>query len=230
METMFSGLQLRLIGKGNFIVDRSSTPFDRLYEESRNNRMKIEAARAHNAAVLRQQIFFFDPTQEMINNANGNLMSNPLLLGANNMVPGDLNPAVYAQQFQQQRVGGGVGSLHESSFVMSSNGSVNNGNSNVQFTQYQQQALQQQQLKSRLPIQPNTQQTIYTNLNGIPIAINNPASAVPPLTQNLNPTQMRVPQINGTLGNNNPNHVPNLSNVVNSKQEELLRQLFPSWF
>lgn len=37
-----------------------STKAHRLYEESRANRIKIEAARTNNGAVLRQQVFFFD--------------------------------------------------------------------------------------------------------------------------------------------------------------------------
>lgn len=41
-----------------------STKAHRLYEESRNNRMRIEAARANNGAILRQQVFYFDPNYE----------------------------------------------------------------------------------------------------------------------------------------------------------------------
>ena len=51
---------------GNYII-WPSTKAHRLYEESRNNRLRIEAARANNGAVLRQQIFFFDPNQEIPN-------------------------------------------------------------------------------------------------------------------------------------------------------------------
>lgn len=36
----------------------------RLYEEARRNRMRVEAQRNHNGAVLRQQVFFFDPNYE----------------------------------------------------------------------------------------------------------------------------------------------------------------------
>lgn len=34
---------------------------DRLLEESRLNRMRLEAAKAHSAGVVRQQVFYFDP-------------------------------------------------------------------------------------------------------------------------------------------------------------------------
>lgn len=188
--------------------------------------MKIEAARAHNAAVLRQQIFFFDPTQEMLNAEGGSLSANSLVLGGMNgtsSVSGDVAT--------QQVRGGGFpsanpslvnGSLHESSFVYSTNPGSQVPNQAVYSTQIPPTGIQQQHLRARLPHQPG-QQTVYTNLNGVPVAVN-------PQTQvnsgYINPAQMRLPVTNNLAASSGHQ----VGGVVNSKQEELLRQLFPSWF
>lgn len=184
--------------------------------------MKIEAARAHNAAVLRQQIFFFDPTQEMLNGDGGSLSANSLILGGNASISGDM----MAQQ-QMRSVNPSVvnGSLHESSFVYSANpGNQMQNQVPLGYAPQNPQQLQQQQFRARLP-QQGGQQTVYTNLNGVPVAVN---------AQNqvggagyINPSQMRLPATNNMAANNPHTQV---GGVVNSKQEELLRQLFPSWF
>lgn len=188
--------------------------FFRLYEESRNNRMRIEAARAHNAAVLRQQIFYFDPAQEMLNaDASSVVSGGPAGGGDYSQAP--LQPHQAPPMPQQQPRHGG---LHESSFVSAAPASIA-----VNLTpQQQQQLIQQQQLRSRLNPQsasptPSLNQPVYTQLNGAPVPTSHGMmnSAGIASNQQLNPTQMRIPQ-----------H----SSAVNNKQEELLRQLFPSWF
>eukprot|EP01040_Poterioochromonas_malhamensis_P013614 gene13613-15000_t len=215
-----------------------STKAHRLYEESRSNRMKIEQARAHNAAVLRQQIFFFDPAHEMLDNASlsGSVTGGPGIGIGMGMMAGDASSVAFYGQQAPQRQGPPNGSLHESSFV-----SVGGGVGVVQLTPQQQaQALQQQQLRARLPTQAAAStaqlhqqgqppQPVYTNLNGVPIPLQQSvgvAGMTSGMNPNLiNPAQMRVPP-----GNNMNNGGAGLTNAVNNKQEELLRQLFPSWF
>jgi hypothetical protein len=224
---------------GNYMIWPSTKAY-RLYEESRNNRAKIEAARAHNAAVLRQQIFFFDPTQEMLigggsGSEKNSLSANSLVLpsgqflpSGNQSVSGDGGSVVQGQQ-QGPRLAMNSNmpmmansGLHESSFVYGGPPAAMNMNQAQQFQQQQQQQQQQQLRGGRLPSSYVNNPTVYTNLNGVPVAVGNNPGNVAPQAQGtfLTPAQMRVP-----ANNNTP---PGAGG--SSKQEELLRQLFPSWF
>mmetsp|Transcript_22228 Transcript_22228/g.24235 ORF Transcript_22228/g.24235 Transcript_22228/m.24235 type:complete len:146 (-) Transcript_22228:87-524(-) len=125
---------------------------------------------------------------------------------------GDASSVAFYGQQAPQRQGPPNGSLHESSFV-----SVGGGGGVVQLTPQQQaQALQQQQLRARLPTQAAAStaqlhqqgqppQPVYTNLNGVPIPLQQSvgvAGMTSGMNPNLiNPAQMRVPP-----GNNNNNN------------------------
>lgn len=154
---------------------------NRLYEESRNNRMRIEAAKATSGAVLRQQVFYFD---------------------ANTVAPptGEYPPANIVLDYAQNAGNniGGISGIGMPNYV-SSNASVGS-------------------FKGRGPAP-------YSKVTA---------------TGGIIPVQQNPIMVNNNLnfpGGNNGNMYPapvgrnNSANTgATSKQEELLRQLFPSWF
>lgn len=144
------------------------------------NRIRIEQAKAHSAAVLRQQVFHFDPNYDPLGAAGGNIIGAPgylplegagglagggSVMGGGSMVAGGPVPPY----------GGGSGSGHVPAHRGGARGSFN-GMDHLQRQQFQ----QQQQL-----------QHYQSQSNGVG---------------------------GGPAGSNN------------HTQEELLKQLFPSWF
>lgn len=154
-----------------------STKANRLYEESRRNRMRVEAQRSHNGAVLRQQVFFFDPNYDNI--AVGAPVigaAGPPLQPGN---PGNLNINTVPDGIMTDSVYGGNGGL-----------------------------------KARPPAQPLSlvanKSPTYLHTANIH-AMNNYAMATNAIYANAMNNA-------GIAGQSTP------------KQEELLKQLFPSWF
>lgn len=158
-----------------------STKAHRLYEESRNNRMRIEAARANNGAILRQQVFYFDPNYESYQPA--------LVMGANpvgagleqgsvnglwqaslgvipNVVAGNGNGGPHERRLSNSD--GSVSSLSQQTYVNANNGGA--GGSGPQgmmnpalLLQHQQQ--QQQQMQQQMQLQQQQMQ-MQMQMNG----------------------------------------------------------------
>lgn len=180
-----------------------STKAQRLYEESRNNRMRIEANRSSNGAVLRQQVFYFDANtvSSENNTANAGLMPDfggpQMQIGAplanNNMVMmgGGLQGNAYQVNPNIQHAHGSYGLKmkpgQHSIAKATAMGVMNNNNSNMN---------------------PNISSSA---------SVMSSNSAAAPYPTNMNPSN--APQRNQSMGG-----------AGGTKQEELLRQLFPSWF
>jgi len=182
-----------------------STMTCRLLEESRLNRMRLEAAKASSAAVLRQQVFYFDPMYGDVP---------PNLVTAAGAIPdvmsiatlSNVNPlAAYAQQqedsisISNSSLSGIIGNNSSSSGKYNSKHGSNiingiSGNNNNSMNSNNNNRPQKYHIV-------NNAQTLQGQLQGINIAS----------VQHHN---------NGSTTHGANQHT----------QEELLRQLFPSWF
>ncbi len=184
------GLPPRHIGKQYFHFFLLESPYGgmiscRLYEESRHNRMRIEAAKATSGAVLRQQVFYFDATT-----------ATP--------PTGEYPPPNVVLDYSHNgggNVGGisGIGVANYGGHVSSnaSVGSYGPGKVSKVPASYS-------KVTATGGIIPVQNSLVNNNLN------------IPGGNGNIHPSQ---------IGRNN-----SANGGVASKQEELLRQLFPSWF
>lgn len=182
IEPSTAGLQQGIAGDSSADASRmwQTTRANRLYEESRANRIRIEQARANNAAVLRQQVFFFD--------TNGPPDSIDALAAATQTAN------EYAQAQQQQ-----------------------------QYQQSQQSSL----LFNGVGVGANSVRMAGGNAAGNPLLANTSGKS------SRNPTVYAkgVTAPGGILPSRAiESSGPRLSVPSNPRQEELLRQLFPSWF
>lgn len=139
--------------------------------------MRLEAQRANNAAVLRQQVFHFDPNYYPYYNA------------ATGVTMEEMPPGVNGSGKQ------GLG--------------LNGGNSLVDDNSYANGTVKQNSFNS------------YAASNGSKKNVQQPANN----NYIRRPTQNHVSPTNGSKVVTQPSqeHPPN-------SQEEMLRQLFPSWF
>lgn len=162
--------------------------FLRLYEESRNNRMRIEAAKATSGAVLRQQVFYFDANTAP---TNGEYPGTNVLLDYSGNAGGNMGgiSGIGVPNFGGVVGGGGGGYVSSNASV----GSYGGG---------------------KAPKGPSYSKVTATG-GIIPVQQNLGINNFPGPTGNMHPQAGRNNSANGG---------------VNSKQEELLRQLFPSWF
>lgn len=195
-----------------------STKAARLLEESRINRMKLEAAKANSAAVLRQQVFFFDPTYEepvsgiALNGQTLNPAANPSGLNTNNPNPLHSNMGLAGSMLAEGYGSGGQGNGQNRghSDEMSVGGSVKSS------------AVKQNGLniRSQLPLgtvgQQFTNQRNQGDFGGS--AKNGSVSS-----KGVGPVGQAGKARAGT-------HASFPAGNGQHTQEELLRQLFPSWF
>lgn len=153
-----------------------------LLEERNMNRIRMEAAKASSAAVLRQQVFHFDPNYD------------PLTGGSS-------NPASMQQQMLSiggsGALGGGGGSMSQQDY-----GSVGGGGSSVGPGPY--------------PPNGTSSSSLHTTYSQRGPSFNARGS------QGATVEQQSNGQMHGIA-----THATNTSNHT---QEELLKQLFPSWF
>ena len=178
---------------GQDISGWPSTKAQRLYEESRNNRIRIEANRTSNGAVLRQQVFYFD-ANIVGGGGNENNGSNApdftIGIGA--------GPSVYAGNNSN----------------MSLQGNALQGNN----LQYNSQSMKGIHIKPNQPsIAKVTAMGVLPGANSL--SANGSVASIGgnAYQSNANPA-------------NNPQRNPSMGGASGAKQEELLRQLFPSWF
>ena len=175
----------------------------RLLEESRLNRMRLEAAKANSAASVRQQVFYFDPNyRDQVPAAGastegltlipptgntGNSASTGGLFGAENI---DSNGSVADDGTQSQQ-------MHHR--VQGNATTAGGAGGAVQVTGSMQQLQHGGSMKFRTTPAPALQHVRHAS------------------TGNMNANLQAATQAhqNGTS---------------NHSQEELLRQLFPSWF
>eukprot|EP01033_Poteriospumella_lacustris_P012064 gene12064-8619_t len=140
--TMAMPQQAAVYANGQEII-WPSTKAHRLYEESRNNRMRIEAARANNGAILRQQVFYFDPNYESYQPALVMGMP-PMSDGSTVMAPTSV--VVAGGSVVNGGGGGGGGGAERRPSVASEAMMMHQGSSgHQQMLLLQQQQLQQQQ-------------------------------------------------------------------------------------
>jgi hypothetical protein len=177
-------------------------PICRLLEESRLNRLCLEAAKAHSAGVVRQQVFYFDPNYR-------DQMSGAGVDGLTLIPPAS---GGIAQAGGSASTGGLLASdsVYESQHAGGGGTEVDNGR----------QPLQQ---PSRFAAHMGTSSGKYTSgavVSGGSAKVR-PAPALQHFrhasTGNMNATVHAAAQAH------------NAGNSSHS-QEELLRQLFPSWF
>jgi len=199
-----SGVNMENVSLGGFEMQAEnglpSTKSAKLIEECRINRLRLEAVRqANNAAVLRQQVFHFDPNYYPYFNSNGGGMGSDMV--NSNVVNGfgGGNGLVMAQN----AAGGGYGSssssvVGDAQYTTGNRGSVsyvpgaNGGNNSL---------------------------NMQMNSNN-----NNANKARPAVSNATNGNKAAINGSNGVSVNNNA------AVGGDHTQEELLRQLFPSWF
>lgn len=169
-----------------------STKAQRLYEESRNNRIRIEANRNSNGAVLRQQVFYFD--------------ANTMSAGDNGSMGGgimpDFGPGIGMQQMAAAPMGNMLG-LQGSSYQAN----PNIQNAHGSYTMKAKPAQHSIAKATALGVVNNISSSASVSSTGGGM----------PYQPNMNPNN--APQRNQSMGG-----------AGGTKQEELLRQLFPSWF
>lgn len=191
-------------------------PPRRLLEESRLNRMRLEAAKASSAAVLRQQVFYFDPmygdVPSNLITAAGAIPDVISIAGLNNNNSNSSNPInnPYAAQDDNLSIGntsiGGMSSTtsqQQSSKYSSAAknvGIINRGIGGIGLDSNSSNSNNNSNKPQKYHI-VNNAQTLQGQLQGINIAA----------VQHHN---------NGSSTHGASQHT----------QEELLRQLFPSWF
>ena len=166
-----------------------STKAQRLYEESRTNRMRIEANRSSNGAVLRQQVFYFDASTASANeNAalNAGLAADFAMAGIPQF-PNNTPMGIQGSAYQGNNMGSGsIKGIHVK------------------------------------PQQPSIAKVTAMGVMGGNISSNasvgsNGGMPYPP--SGINPNSINSQQRHQSMGG-----------AGGTKQEELLRQLFPSWF
>jgi hypothetical protein len=184
------------------VIYQDPVPICRLLEESRLNRLRLEAAKAHSAGVVRQQVFYFDPNYR-------DQMSGAGVDGLTLIPPAS---GGIAQAGGSASTGGLLASdsVYESQHAGGGGTEVDNGR----------QPLQQ---PSRFAAHMGTSSGKYTSgavVSGGSAKVR-PAPALQHFrhasTGNMNATVHAAAQAH------------NAGNSSHS-QEELLRQLFPSWF
>eukprot|EP01038_Epipyxis_sp_PR26KG_P005590 gene5590-7718_t len=204
-------------GHPYYIHDTSNEPIwpttkaARLLEESRLNRMRLEAQRANNAAVLRQQLFSFDGQ-----NVTGATTINGMLIHTNpdGMLAVSGSNANYTTAQTSNVVNGGQYPLENNQVI------ANPGNA--------------QYVSSGASVASGTSTGMggsvkINRTNAYPNANNNTKKR-----DSMSSIDNRQPQ-NGIISannraNNNSNATKGEVNGNNSSQEEMLKQLFPSWF
>jgi hypothetical protein len=184
----------------------------RLLEESRLNRLRLEAAKANSAAVVRQQVFYFDPNYR---DPNGAITTDGLTL-------------IPPQQggMPQGATSASTGGLLNTEYY-DANGSMVDDSTRApqQQASQQQQQGQQQQQQSRFAAHVGGSAKHAGGAgagNGLGGSVK--VRPIPTLTHvrhastgNMNATLQAAAQAHG-------------AGTSSHSQEELLRQLFPSWF
>jgi hypothetical protein len=232
-----------------------STKAHRLYEESRNNRIRIEAARANNGAILRQQIFYFDPNYDSYQPA--------LVMGMPPINTSDAGPSVQVQSRQQQQYQGSAERRHSIGDMSTSSmtqGSINSSGAVMLAARAPAQQMQSQAWKGvgvgassvAAAAQLQQQRSIMMNGGGSVMSANgqniingkpsvSAGNSLKSTTTEVNnsglqsqSTKLQYPAGKNFTGTsmNNPNIMTTggVGMAEHTKQEELLRQLFPSWF
>eukprot|EP01039_Chlorochromonas_danica_P005990 gene5990-6597_t len=195
-----------------------STKANRLYEEARRNRLRVEAQRSQNGAVLRQQVFFFDPNYE--NNSMANLAAaaaaamamhhqqglHPHPTNGPSPVMGHLGLPLSVGGGGGV-VGGGGGGGHPDGLAALGRSSSSKLAANAAGLLFSTPSLsqQQQQQQAQLPPSSSSQVSYGHHINA----------------GTLSQQQLQLQQ-NGAGGGG--------GGGGGGKQEELLKQLFPSWF
>jgi hypothetical protein len=187
----------------------------RLLEESRLNRLRLEAAKANSAAVVRQQVFYFDPNYR---DQTGAITTDGLTL-----IPPQ------AGGLPQGATSASTGGLLNTEYY-DSNGSMVDDSSRAPQQQQHAQQLQQgqgqgQQQQSRFAAHVGGSAKLAVGAGaGGGLGGSVKVRPIPTLTHvrhastgNMNATLQAAAQAHG-------------AGTSSHSQEELLRQLFPSWF
>ena len=198
-------------------------PVFRLLEESRINRMRLEAAKANSAAVVRQQVFYFDP----------NYRDQVGVLGADGVTMVMPNPNMGAGGLLPQ-LSSGEGYFDPNGSVADDNGSVSHP-----YQPYNNYAAAGPNVQMRGANASVGGTSMTAAVLAAPLGVG--GSMKVNSRSNINnsgkPTQQQFlqPHRHGSTGHLSSNNlqaaaVAYNSGTSNHSQEELLRQLFPSWF